>query len=181
MVEGDRWQDNGGRLDCRSNMKTIALHSVFFAGFAFIFLPCAFADIDFNREVLPILSDKCFHCHGPDNETLEADLRLDQAEHVFSERDGYRIVLPGNTEESELIRRIRSRDPDERMPPSHSTRQLSPAEIELLTNWVKEAQSGLHIGPSSRHNERRPRLSMTLNGRRRRLIASSCNDLREKG
>ncbi|MCA9120854.1 MAG: PSD1 domain-containing protein [Planctomycetales bacterium] len=119
-------------------MKTIALHSVFFAGFAFIFLPCAFADIDFNREVLPILSDKCFHCHGPDNETLEADLRLDQAEHVFSERDGYRIVLPGNTEESELIRRIRSRDPDERMPPSHSTRQLSPAEIELLTNWVKE-------------------------------------------
>lgn len=97
-----------------------------------------FADVDFNRDVLPILSDKCFHCHGPDNETLQADLRLDKKEDVFGERDGHRIVAPGDSMRSELVRRIRSNDADERMPPADSTRQLTPAEIDLLTSWVDE-------------------------------------------
>ena len=70
------------------------------------------ADIDFNRDVLPLLSDKCFHCHGPDNETLEADLRLDKQQDMFSERDGHKIVTPGDSSQSELVRRIRATDVD---------------------------------------------------------------------
>jgi len=100
--------------------------------------PQALAAVDFNRDVLPILSDKCFHCHGPDNETREADLRLDTREDMFGERDGHRIVSPGNSEQSELVRRIGSQDTDERMPPANSTRQLSPAEIAVLKAWVDE-------------------------------------------
>lgn len=98
----------------------------------------AFAAIDFSRDVLPILSDKCFHCHGPDNETLEADLRLDLEDHVFGDRDGHHVVVPGDTKQSELVRRIQSQDTDERMPPAESTRQLSQEEINLLTQWVEE-------------------------------------------
>ncbi|MBC8354081.1 MAG: PSD1 domain-containing protein [Planctomycetes bacterium] len=114
--------------------------------FAFVFLiglgaqgaQNGFAGVDFNRDVVPILSDKCFHCHGPDNETREADLRLDKQQDVFGERDGRRIVVPGDSEQSALVRRIRSQDIDERMPPAHSTRQLSSTEIDVLTSWVDE-------------------------------------------
>jgi len=96
------------------------------------------AEVDFNRDVLPILSDKCFHCHGPDNETREADLRLDVQDDMFGERDGHKIVSPGNSQQSELVQRIRSQDADQRMPPADSKRQLSPAEIDVLTAWVDE-------------------------------------------
>lgn len=100
--------------------------------------PQALAEVDFNRDVLPILSDKCFHCHGPDNETREADLRLDVQDDMFGERDGHKIVSPGNSQQSELVQRIRSQDADQRMPPADSKRQLSPAEIDVLTAWVDE-------------------------------------------
>jgi hypothetical protein len=100
--------------------------------------PHALAEVDFNRDVLPILSDKCFHCHGPDNETREADLRLDTHEDMFGERDGLKIVSPGDSQQSELVRRIRSQDMDQRMPPANSTRQLSTAEIDMLTAWVDQ-------------------------------------------
>lgn len=96
------------------------------------------AQIDFNRDIKPILSDKCFHCHGPDEKHREAKLRLDTKDDIFKDRGGYHIVKPGSLEDSELIYLITAEDEDERMPPPNSTKSLKPREIELLKLWVKQ-------------------------------------------
>lgn len=94
-------------------------------------------EVDFSRDVLPILSDRCFHCHGPDPEHREADLRLDLAENALEDRGGYAAVVPGNSDASEMMARIQSTDPGLRMPPPSSNRKrLSPAEIETLCRWI---------------------------------------------
>ncbi|MBX3433449.1 MAG: DUF1553 domain-containing protein [Pirellulales bacterium] len=87
--------------------------------------------VEFDRQIRPILSDKCFHCHGPDAETREADLRLDTPQGLLES-----VVLPGAPEESELIRRIFSEDDDERMPPPETGLSLSADERERLRQWV---------------------------------------------
>ena len=92
--------------------------------------------IDFNRQILPILSDACFHCHGPDAATREAKLRLDQREGLFRTRDDVTVVTPGHPEKSELFLRITSKEDDEVMPPPKVKRRLKPAEIDLLKNWI---------------------------------------------
>jgi hypothetical protein len=92
----------------------------------------------FNRDVLPILVDKCFHCHGPDSARRKADLRLDREEDAKRKRDGGTAIVPGKPDESELARRIRSKDAEERMPPKGSGRELSVAQIETLRRWVAE-------------------------------------------
>ena len=92
--------------------------------------------VAFNRDVLPILSDACFRCHGPDPATREAKLRLDQREGLFRTRNDITVVAPGKPEESELFLRITSTDPDEAMPPRDSNRQLKPAEIDVLKKWI---------------------------------------------
>ena len=92
--------------------------------------------LDFDRDIKPILSDHCFQCHGPDGGSREAELRLDQRDSVFSQRDDFWIVLPGKPDESELVARIESRDPDLRMPPPESDEELSADQIELLRRWV---------------------------------------------
>jgi len=91
------------------------------------------AKIDFDRQIRPILSDKCYHCHGPDAETREADMRLDR-------RDGMAdyVLVPGKPEESELVRRILSEDGAERMPPVDSHLALSDQEKELIAQWIAE-------------------------------------------
>jgi mono/diheme cytochrome c family protein len=95
------------------------------------------ATLDFGRDIRPILSDKCFACHGPDEATREADLRLDRREGIYAESaSGATPVVPGDPEASELIRRITSDDPSEQMPPADSTRQLTPDEREKLVAWV---------------------------------------------
>ena len=90
--------------------------------------------IDFNRDVRPILSDKCYFCHGPDEKHREADLRLDQAPPLGSKV----IVKPGKPDESELIRRILSTDADEHMPPAKSGKTLTAAEIATLQRWIEQ-------------------------------------------
>lgn len=92
--------------------------------------------IDFNRQILPILSDACFHCHGPDPATREAKLRLDQREGIFRTRDEITVVAPGHPEKSELYLRISSKEEDEVMPPRDASRQLKSAEIDLLKRWI---------------------------------------------
>ena len=94
--------------------------------------------VDFNRDIRPILSDNCFFCHGPDAHERKADLRLDTAEGVLADLGGYAAVVPGKPDESELIARITSHDPDEVMPPRDSHKALKPAQIELLTRWIAE-------------------------------------------
>lgn len=94
--------------------------------------------VDFNREVRPILSDKCFFCHGPDVSSREADLRLDESASALEDRGGYAAVVPGRPEESELLRRILSDDEHERMPPAETGKSLAPAEIETLRRWIAE-------------------------------------------
>ncbi|MCP4890788.1 MAG: DUF1549 domain-containing protein, partial [Planctomycetaceae bacterium] len=81
----------------------------------------------------PILSDKCFFCHGPDAKHREADLRLDV------EKDAKESAIrPGDLELSELILRIISTDPDSQMPPPDSGKSLTAEQIDLLQNWVRE-------------------------------------------
>ncbi len=92
--------------------------------------------IDFTRDVRPILSNACFHCHGPDEQTREAELRLDQRDGLFEDRDGYVAVKPGDHSQSELIRRILSDDPDEMMPPADSTKSLTEEQKRVLVQWV---------------------------------------------
>ena len=93
---------------------------------------CAMAqDIDFNRDIRPILSDKCFHCHGPDTNHREADLRLDDQESAHQ----YAIVA-GDAQESEAYRRLVSDDPDLKMPPPASKKSMSPEEIEKIRLWI---------------------------------------------
>ncbi len=92
--------------------------------------------LDFNRDIRPILSDKCFFCHGPDEHERKADLRLDTAEGAFADLGGYAAIVAGKPDESELVFRIT--DKDDPMPPEDSHKKLEPEEIALLTRWVAE-------------------------------------------
>ena len=87
--------------------------------------------VRFSTDIRPLLSDRCFHCHGPDEESREAELRLD----IAPETD--HIVIPGKPAESELFRRITSNDPDEQMPPPGHGKPLTNDEITLLRRWIQ--------------------------------------------
>lgn len=99
---------------------------------------------NFNRDVRPLLSDRCLSCHGPDADHREADLRLDDAESALADRGGYRVIAPGNPAGSALIERITSTDPDLRMPPPESGKTLSPSETDTLRRWI---ESGAEYQP----------------------------------
>lgn len=92
--------------------------------------------LDFNRDVRPILSDKCFFCHGPDEHERKADLRLDVAEGAFADLGGYAAIIPGKPDESEFVYRLT--DEEDLMPPEDSHKKLTPEEIGILTRWVEE-------------------------------------------
>jgi len=88
----------------------------------------------FSRDVLPILADRCFHCHGPDAETREADLRLDQRESAV---DSVGVIMPDKPGDSELIARVTTSDPELLMPPPDSHRKpLTAQEVEILKRWI---------------------------------------------
>ena len=95
-------------------------------------------EIRFNRDVRPILSDKCWACHGPDEKTRQADLRLDTDEGAKTVRDGHAAIVPGDLAKSELVRRIHSTDADEAMPPPKHPKQLTAAEKSVLEQWIKQ-------------------------------------------
>jgi hypothetical protein len=95
--------------------------------------------IDFNRDIRPILADKCFACHGPDAAPKKIKLRLDSESAATADLGrGRRAIVPGDTRRSELVRRITASDESERMPPAYSRHKLSPAEIDLLVAWVRQ-------------------------------------------
>jgi hypothetical protein len=98
---------------------------------------------DFQRDIRPILSNICFKCHGPDEKERKGGkegsggLRFDTEEGSRADLDGTHAIVPGHPEQSDMIARITSKDPDEVMPPPKSGKKLSPREIELLTQWIK--------------------------------------------
>jgi hypothetical protein len=95
--------------------------------------------VDFNYQIRPLLSDRCFRCHGPDAAARKAKLRLDRRDDALRLLDeGWAIVKPFDPDRSELVRRITTDDEDDRMPPIDSHLSLSAAERALLTRWVKE-------------------------------------------
>jgi mono/diheme cytochrome c family protein len=100
------------------------------------------ADVDFDRDIKPVLSRNCFQCHGFDPEKRKGGthgLRLDNAAGATEDLgSGTAAIVPGHPEKSELVERITSQDPDEQMPLKASGKKLTPREIELLTEWIKQ-------------------------------------------
>jgi len=98
--------------------------------------------VNFNRDIKPILSDKCYACHGPDEGQRQGGgddgLRFDVETNAKSDLGGYAAIVPGKLDDSELVRRILSDDPDEVMPPPEHTKNLTPTEISLLKNWISQ-------------------------------------------
>ncbi|MGD9854859.1 MAG: c-type cytochrome domain-containing protein [Planctomycetaceae bacterium] len=94
-------------------------------------------EIDFNRDIRPILSDNCFRCHGPDAAAREAELRFDTQDGIAAAREAG--LFGPDSAQSEFVRRITSTDDDERMPPPDSNLNLTPAQIELLERWIAAA------------------------------------------
>ena len=94
--------------------------------------------VTFDRDILPILSDNCFQCHGPDEKKREADLRLDLEMGAKAMKEGKSAVVPKKSGESELVKRIFSSNPDEVMPPPTSQRKLTTEQKELLKKWIDE-------------------------------------------
>ncbi|HEV3385417.1 MAG TPA: PSD1 and planctomycete cytochrome C domain-containing protein [Gemmata sp.] len=92
--------------------------------------------IDFARDVLPILSDNCFRCHGPDEKARKADLRLDRKEDAL--RSTSPVIVPGKSTTSEMIKRVVSNDPDEIMPPAKANKKLSATQIAILQKWIDQ-------------------------------------------
>jgi hypothetical protein len=95
--------------------------------------------ISFNRDIRPILSENCFHCHGPDKESRDSGLRLDIREEAIKPAKSDAIaIVPGKIEESELVLRILSEDKDEIMPPPKAHKTLTAAQKDLLKRWIAE-------------------------------------------
>ena len=108
-----------------TNRFRLAFLSAVFA--AFLGAPCA-AAVDFARDVRPALSDACYHCHGPDADAREADLRLDIRQDAIDS---------GILNSGEMLERLTTTDPDLRMPPPDSKRRLSPSDRQKLIEWIK--------------------------------------------
>jgi hypothetical protein len=94
--------------------------------------------VDFNSQIRPILSGKCFNCHGADEKARKGKLRLDLRDEALSDRKGSRAIVPGDAGKSELLKRIVATDPDDIMPPAKSGPPLTPAEIDLLNRWIRQ-------------------------------------------
>ncbi len=96
-------------------------------------------NINYNRDVRPILSDNCYKCHGPDAAERKAGLRLDSHDGAISKLDsGATAIVPGKIDESELVARLKSTDPDVVMPPTSSGKKLTPQQIDTLSKWIEQ-------------------------------------------
>ena len=94
--------------------------------------------VNFNRDILPILSDTCFVCHGPDAGQRQAGLRLDTRDGLFADRGGYALVVPGESSRSRLTQRISSKEKGTRMPPPWSNKNLTEKQIDLVRRWIQQ-------------------------------------------
>jgi hypothetical protein len=99
---------------------------------------CSAEPINFSRQIRPILSENCIACHGPDDKGRKGKLRLDDEQDAKRDRKGDFVILPGKPEQSELIKRIESTDPDDVMPPPKQHKTIAPAQVALLKEWIKQ-------------------------------------------
>jgi hypothetical protein len=115
---------------------TIALWAWLAGGVAFAALP---EQVDFNFHVRPILSDRCYNCHGPDEVNRQGGFRLDVRESAVGEADsGMRPIVPGDVAASELLVRLTAEDPSMRMPPQDSKLSVTDEEIALIRKWIEQ-------------------------------------------
>jgi Planctomycete cytochrome C len=97
------------------------------------------AQVSFNRDIRPIMSDTCFRCHGPDKSARMMDLRLDIRDQALKPLVDNKIpIVPGKPEQSEIIRRIFATDQSEIMPPEYAHKALTQAQKEIIRQWVAE-------------------------------------------
>ncbi|MDC0176034.1 DUF1553 domain-containing protein [Planctomycetaceae bacterium] len=94
--------------------------------------------VSFNRDIRPILSNLCYHCHGPDKTKREADLRFDTRAGLFAKKTDHHVVVPGKPASSELYRRITTGEADQRMPPADSGLSLTPRQASLIQKWIAQ-------------------------------------------
>jgi hypothetical protein len=95
--------------------------------------------VRYSRDIRPLLSDRCFQCHGPDGSKRQADLRLDLREIAVADRKHGPAIVPGNPDASQLVHRISASDESDRMPPADShKRTLSPAEQDIFRRWISQ-------------------------------------------
>ena len=127
----------GPRSFCRYVSGVIRLESIIAVLCLGMFSLRAAAPVDFNRDIRPLLSDRCFKCHGPDGGQRRAKLRLD-TDSALEAAMVEGIIVPENADESELVKRIFADDPDDLMPPGDSNLKLSDKERELLKRWISE-------------------------------------------
>src|SRR4051794_32590392 len=100
--------------------------------------PPSSGKVDYTRDIRPILSDNCYHCHGPDEAHREQKLRLDTKEGLFSKKDDVIPFVPGKLDASESWLRVTSTDKDELMPPPKSHKKLTEAQIALIKKWIEQ-------------------------------------------
>ena len=134
------------------------------------------ADVDFNRDVRPLLSDRCFACHGPAENHRKADLRLDLRT-AATQASGHRraAIIPGDPDSSPLIQRVTNHDEDERMPPDEE-KYLTAAEVDVFRNWIRQGASyekhWAFLPPSGRVTPEDSRTTNPVDGFvRKRLLA----------
>ena len=109
-----------------------ATTQIFIFSISFSLAVCSANAQDFNRDVRPILAAHCFACHGPDASHREADLRFDERDNAIESS----AIVPGDPSNSGLIDRVMSDDREHVMPPPEFGNQLSPAQVEILNNWI---------------------------------------------
>ena len=105
--------------------------------------------VSFNRDIRPIFSDTCFQCHGPDEAKRKSGVRFDQRESATARaKSGDFPIVPGKPEESEVMVRLTTKDPDDLMPPSKLHKELTPKQIETVRRWIAEGAFTKGIGRS---------------------------------
>ena len=98
----------------------------------------ATAQVSFDRDIRPILSNHCLQCHGPDSTTRKAGLRLDLPAFAFADREHGAAIVPGDPEASVLLHRVTHSDVDERMPPAKIGKSLTDEQVALLRQWIAD-------------------------------------------